>query len=236
MVRLMEQRIVVGYKGLIGQAVYKIFDADVGIDIVDKRTGFIHKNRFRIMHVCIPFIENYIDVVSDYIEGYQPKLTIIHTTCKVGSTRQLNEKTKQPVVHIPIYGHHTNSSYSPVSMVKDMFRYVMSVGAINIETGNLACDYVGRFGFKAELQTPETTEFAKIMSTNLQLDVIKSWEKHHKKVREYKDVDWNGVVNIIKDVAENEPYGYLNRTYQRLAPVDTKISGKHCLTENKDLL
>jgi hypothetical protein len=121
-------------------------------------------------------------------------------------------------------------------MLKDPFLYIMSVGCINKEDGYLACDYVNRFGFHSELQSAETTEFAKLMSTSLVLTVIREWQKYNNKSSFNLDIDWNGVVNIIRDIAEHEPYGYLNRVFRYVGEIDSEISGKHCLTDNEELL
>ena len=66
-------------------------------------------------------------------------------------------------------------------MATDPYRYIMSVGCIREDHGATVCDYVSRFGFQSELQTAETTEFAKIMSTNLIHDVVISWKNHFDK-------------------------------------------------------
>ena len=233
-----EQRIVIGYKGLIGSAIYQLFDAHVGIDKGIETGPYSEpKNgKTRIMHICIPYGPEFENIVQEYIDRLEPMYTLIHSTVPPGTTRNIQFKTEQPIVHVPFHGHHTDGKYSPVSTVKDPFLYIMSVGCIDQKTGSIICDYVNRFGFHSELQTAETTEFAKIMSTNLILCVIKEWSRHNKLADKTKHVDWNGVVNIIKDIAIHEPYNYLNRTFQHVGTIDSEMSGKHCLTDNKGML
>ena len=230
-----EERVVIGCKGVIGHAIYRLFDAHIGID-KGVENPVLNNEKYRIVHICIPYSDNFESSVLAYIDQLDPSITIIHSTTPPGTTRRIHVKSKHGVVHVPFLGHHTDGKYSPVSMLSDPFLYIMSVGCCDNKTGSLVCDYVNRFGFSSELQTAETTEFAKIMQTNLVLSVIRDWAKHHEKAKENDLVCWNGVVNIIKDIAMHEPYGYLNRAFQHVDEIDSEISGKHCLTNNEELL
>ena len=230
-----EERIIIGCKGLIGQAIYQLFDAHIGID-KENENPVLDNEKYRIVHICIPYSVDFETIVLGYIDQLNPNITIIHSTTPPGTTRSIHTKSKHGVVHVPFHGHHTDGKYSPVSTLKDPFLYIMSVGCCDNKTGSIARDYINRFGFRSELQTAETTEFAKIMATNLVLSVIKDWKEHHRKSKEYDLVSWNGVVNIIKDIAAHEPYGYLNRAFQHVDEIDSEISGKHCLASNEDLI
>lgn len=235
LVKIKEERIVVGAKGKIGSAIADIFDVAVRID-VDTNDLPCSLDGYRIMHFCIPYSDSFENDVVQYIEQYEPQMAIIHTTVPVGTTRIIQKKIQGDVAHVPIHGHHTDGRLSPVSMEKDMFRYIMSVGSCTSPFGWNVCDYLGRFGFKTELYTPETTEFAKLMSTNLIKTVIDSWSWHYNKTAKHDYVSWDAVTRLIENIAQNEPYGYLNRVFQRPGPIDTEISGKHCLSENSKLL
>jgi len=58
-------------------------------------------NEGLIMHICIPYSDDFIGIVKRYNEVYKPKLIIIHSTLKVGTTIKLvNDKV--PCVHSPI--------------------------------------------------------------------------------------------------------------------------------------
>ena len=85
-----EERIVIGYKGLVGKTIYKIFDAHMGIDIDDEQ-GKLQENEYRILHVCIPFTKQFVDIVTEYIRWLNSDLTLVHTTCPPGTTREIYE-------------------------------------------------------------------------------------------------------------------------------------------------
>lgn len=233
---MQEQRIVVGYKGFVGRAIYELFDCHVGIDVDGEHGMPIDGEAFRILHVCIPGgIHDFVDVVSAYIQDIKPCLCIVHSTVKPGTTRALSKASGYPVVHVPFHGKHTESDYAPVGMTKDPYRYIMSVGYADIQSGVDACHYVMRYGFKPELYTAETTELAKIMSTCLQGVVIESWNDFYDRSKDV-GASWDGVCRIISDIAEHEPYGYLNRVFQIPGQVDHPLSKKHCVSSNKELL
>lgn len=233
-----EERVVIGCKGKIGKAIYEIFDAHIGIDIKENEYIDLQSDpdKYRIIHFCIPYTDDFIKIVKEYVEMLKPQLLLIHTTLPVGTTRKLYELLCTNIAHVPFHGKHTDGKYSPINIVTEPFRYIMAVGSCTFDTGCLICDYVNRFGFHSELFSPETTEFAKLMATNLLLDVIRSWEKYYQKKKKNNYICWNGVTTIIKDIAVHEPNGYLNRCFQHIGTIDSEISGKHCLTDNEGLL
>jgi len=221
-----EERIVIGYKGEIGTAIGSIFEMTYGVEV---GTKLPEKTGFRIVHVCIPFVDNYVDVVSEYINTLSPDFTIIHTTCKVGTTREIYERTKKPVVHCPVNGRH------PI-MKPDILRYGLFVGAIDESVGQMVCEYIERFNLQTYLcETPEITELSKIASTELIRTVVGFYQGYKKQVRS-NGLNWAEFVAFFENIQRNAKDGmWVDRVFQRAGEVDAAISGKHCLSTNKEL-
>ncbi len=87
--------------GEIGKALYEVLSRHYKIepyDLKDKRK--IKINSCEIMHICIPYTENFIKAVNDYAKN--SKYTVIHSSVPVGTTQQIKGK----VFHSPVRGKH----------------------------------------------------------------------------------------------------------------------------------
>jgi hypothetical protein len=197
--------------------------------------------------MCIPFNKDFAATVIEYIKFYDPNITIIHSTCAIGTTREIwnsfNLGEVHPnIVHCPINGRHPN-------MEKDIRLYDMFVGSFGEDWGNEVCDYIERFGIKTYLfDTPESTEFCKIASTEYCRTMVEFFGRmkylveldNSKKYRAYcllsyeKRLSWKEVI-IFFEALMNKGDGW-KRMYRRGNRIDTKMSGKHCLSSNKPLL
>ena len=232
------ERIVLGYKGEIGSAIADIFKANICIDLNDYvingkkfENDVLNKidwnKKTSILHVTIPFTDNFINIVSDWMLRLKPMITIIHTTSKPGATREIFKQTNLPTVHCPINGRHPN-------MKSDIQKYDMFVGAIEETTGQKACEYIEFFGLDTYLcQTPEITELSKIASTDLMRVNIEFYQQMKKKINEM-GINWAEYIAFMKNIMEKGDK--LCRIYQRAGEIDTPLSGKHCISVNKDLL
>ena len=234
----MEKRIVVGHRGEIGSAIFKIFKGTLGIEenIFLSTDGNEAKEADRtVMHVCIPYTDKFIDTVVDYVIQYAPDIIIIHTTCAIGTTRKLyaifcdaDMKIKRcTVVHASVNCRHPNTE-------ADIRKYDMFVGALNEKEGNEACDYIERFGVITYLcDTPESSEFNKIAGT----EYCKTMVKFFGTLKELADGDaklnWKESIAYFENLMSKSD-GW-KRVYRRGNRIDTPISGKHCLNSNNRL-
>jgi acetyltransferase-like isoleucine patch superfamily enzyme len=66
-----------------------------------------------IMHVCIPYGDDFPKIVARYQAMYTPDVTVIHTTTPIGTTEGIRN-----AVHSPILGDHTNMRESITSFTK----------------------------------------------------------------------------------------------------------------------
>lgn len=231
---ILENRIVIGYKGEIGSAIMQYVQGTVGIDIECSEGKLVKGDTF--LHICIPYSKKFIEQVIGYIHQYDPLVVLVHTTCPVGTTRKIHEQITTGIVHVPVHGSHPN-------ILEDIRLYHFFVGAMDDYIGQLVCDYLDRYAVvdvRAYLcSSPESTEFHKIMSTELVRHTIQFyqiWKQHCMKMH----INWAEVIAALQMIhdcdvrAGRQPFNA--RIFQRAGPIDTEVSGKHCLSTNKYLV
>ena len=69
----------------------------------------------KIMNICFPYSDKFEQAVKKYQAEYNPKLTIIHSTVPVGTSRRLN------AVHSPIHGKHPSLARG----IKTFIKYIL---------------------------------------------------------------------------------------------------------------
>ena len=85
--------LIVGY-GEVGKALHILLKCPAR-DIKPERHD---PRRVQYLHVCIPWMNDFHDIVLKYIRRYKPRLTIIHATVPPGTSRKLG------ACHVPIRG------------------------------------------------------------------------------------------------------------------------------------
>ena len=130
---------------------YKLFKKDMEeLDIKDKMD---------IMHICIPYMDNFVDVVINYVEKYNPSLVIINSTVRPGTTNEIYEKTKKNVAHSPVRGKHPG-------IKEGLMLFVKFIGPVSREAGDAAKEHFNSLGIKTEvMNSPIETELGKLFST-----------------------------------------------------------------------
>jgi UDP-N-acetyl-D-mannosaminuronate dehydrogenase len=240
--------IIIGL-GEVGSSWFKILSENGGFDV----TGIdIKGNREKkadkkeegksALHVCIPFFDGgkFEEIVSEQIRRYNPNLVIVNTSCRVGSTRNLYNLTKVPMVHIPVRGIHPNID-------KGIRTFENAIGPIDGLSGKLAEDYLDFLGIGHEtFNNPEETEMAKILDTSyygwnilfakqvfelceeLGLDFYNVYTSFNKSYNEgYEKL---GKPNVRRPVLT--PPQIFNR---EIGISDNKING-HCVRTNLEIL
>ena len=223
-----EERIVVGCKGLVGKAIANVFNATFGIDVGMGENYKSKTDNHQILHIAIPYNKYFTKDVKNYIDTIKPDMVLIHTTCKVGSTREIQEYANMPVLHCPVDGVH---EVGTKRMEIDIRKYGMCVGGINRKDVQYCCAYVHRFGIMPFMfYNPEITETCKILQTNRMTQLV----EFDNKVEEHF---YNNEMNY------NDYLIYMNRlrkVFSRIhtftGKLDEKISGKHCFSDNKGLI
>jgi len=227
-----ETVLIVGL-GEVGQTLYEVFTEsgkfDVyGVDIDEAKTLKLSKDipkTIDTMHICFGCgqQENFAQTSVQYIEKFQPKLTIIDSTVPPGTTQKVYELSKSPVVHSPIRGMHETSE----SMKKDVKFWTKYVGGTTKEAAEAAEKHFQKVGLKVKvLRGPEETELAKLFETIYRAWMIACFQEMHRISRHY-GADFDEVVDMLEDVHRsrlNKPLHYPG------------VIGGHCLVPNTELL
>ena len=112
-----------------------------------------------IMHICIPYTENFVGIAADYIKKYNPKLVVINSTVRPGTTKAIYDKTKKIMVHSPVRGKHPQ-------IKEGLLLFVKFVGPVDKKSGEDAREHFESLGIKTEvMKSPMETELGKLFGT-----------------------------------------------------------------------
>ena len=190
----------------------EMYDKGEWEDLSPRKTNFLH--------ICIPYSDNFIDIVNKAITIMLPKYTVIHSSVKIGTTTQIKD-----ACYSPILGRHSDN------FVENMGLYIKPFCGSDEALNDFTLDYslpVEKWG-----DSIDSLEFAKVMSTGYMY-----WNLIYQKVvynickeRNYDFnlvyTDWNKLYN--NGIKEKHPewqrpvYQYDNSGH---------IPGGHCLNNN----
>ena len=172
------------------------------------------------MHVCIPGdLENFNEMILDYIHHYEPDFVLIHSTVVPGTCRFLQTKTGVPIISSPVHGKHHNNQ-----MKKDMLRYPKYVGlplnsAKYIE--DAVREHLAAMGF-ADIRITEGTdniEWSKVLSTTY-FGLIVAWHQEIERMCDEFNLDFDTVVDFFKYQEDITPPHY------------SGVIGGHCVIKD----
>jgi UDP-N-acetyl-D-mannosaminuronate dehydrogenase len=224
----MKNVLIVGYKGEIGSGLTKVIESSNKYNLFKKDIEDIEiKEKIDIMHICIPYFDNFIDIVVDYINKYKPELVIINSTLRPGMTQKIYEKIKCRIVHSPVRGKHPNIDGGLLKAVK-------FIGPIDNESGDIAKEHFESIGIKTEvLKSPIETELGKLFSTTYYALCI-AYHQEMERICKKFNADFDQTVTRF-----NETYNDLCREINPkvIRPIlfPGQIGG-HCLMPNIKLL
>jgi len=222
--------IVIGF-GEIGKSIYQyLLDYDNIKDEIVEAYDINMSNRpsgkYDVMHVCIPFINDFVEVVKEYQNEFlsEKGITIIHSTVNIGTSRILG------AVYSPVRGVHPN-------IVKGLKTFVKFFAGKNAK---LASSIFRIRGTKVNVHTgPTATE---------DLEASKLWDttqygwqivlnKYMKKWCDQQGLDFD-VIYTQFNKTYNDGYTKLNRPevvrpYLRHMP---GAIGGHCVIPNCKIL
>jgi UDP-N-acetyl-D-mannosaminuronate dehydrogenase len=151
--------LIVGF-GEIGKSMYNVIEKSGKYKMFKKDVEELKlKEKIDVMHVCIPYSENFVDVVAGYITKYKPSLTIINSTVRPGATQKVYEKAGGLVVHSPVRGRHPK-------LEDGIYRFVKFIGPTTPEAGKKAKEHFDGIGVNSEiLKSAVNTEVGKLLCT-----------------------------------------------------------------------
>ena len=163
----------------------------VGIDIAPPAEP---PGEIDIMHVCYPFrINDFIGETARYIHQFNPRLTVIHSTVEVGTTRAVAERTGATVFNSPVRGKHTR-------MAADLLHYDKFVGGIDAPSTERAVRHLESVGIKTRvLSSPEATELAKLTETTF-FGLMIAWAQEVERYCDQLGLNYDEIVSIYDEV------------------------------------
>ncbi len=229
-----ETVLIVGL-GEVGHSLYDLFKESGKFDVyghdVDKAkiraiTGKIElPKKVDVMHICIPCVkqDKFIQATVEYIRKIKPNLTIIDSTVPPGTTQNIYETTKTPIVDSPIRGMHQNLE----TMKRDICFWTKYVGGTTSESAKAAKKHFEKLGLKVKiLKGPAEAELAKIFETTYRAWMIACFQEMHRISKNF-GADFEEVVDMLADVHRvdlNKPLHFPD------------VIGGHCLIQNTELL
>lgn len=211
---------ILGY-GEIGKAVAKFYKNPKVKDL-ERDDGL---KKVDVLHVCIPWSENFAGIVKKEIKEIKPKLTIIHSTVVPGSTKKIGGM----VVHSPVRGVHPH-------LYEGIKTFIKYIGADDKKAVKLAEDHFKELNIKTKTFYPSTTtEIGKLFDTTYYGLAI-AWHGEMKKLCDKMKINFDQAVTDFNNTY-NEGYKKLGKA-NVIRPVlypPKKIQG-HCILPNAKIL
>ena len=214
---------ILGY-GEVGQAIAKFYPkSKLRIRDLKRNDDF---RGVEVLHICLPWSKDFVKISKKVINETNPKLTIIHSTVAVGTTKKIGGM----VAHSPIRGIHPE-------LYKGTKIFVKYIGADNKKSGEAAKNHLEGLGIKTKLFMPAaTTEALKLWDTT-QYGWMIVLNKEIKRWCDKEGLDFKAIY-MEANKSYNDGYKKLGRPevvrpYLKYMP--GKIGG-HCIIPNCYLL
>ena len=212
---------ILGY-GEIGKSLARFY-ANPKIKDLSRDDGL---NGVEILHICIPYSDEFIEIVRKEIKNIKPELTIIHSTVAPGTTKKIGGM----IVHSPVRGVHPH-------LFEGMKTFVKFVGADDKKAGEMAKKHLEELGIEVKLVYPsKTSELAKLLCTTY-YGVCIAWHGEMAKICKKEKVNFEDVV-VELNKTYNDGYAKLGKT-NVIRPVlsapENGIGG-HCVIPNTKIL
>ncbi len=181
-----------------------------------------------VLHVCFPYTGKFETDIKDYICILKPKIVIIHSTLKVGTTdRLINKFPEVEIAHSPVTGQHPHLEES----LKTFPKYV---GTKNESTYKKVKEILK--GMKTIwIKDPKSTELGKLLCTSY-YGINIAWHREMKRFCDKFGVDFNETVTTV---TENYNKGYKKFRPNVIRPILTPPEGPiggHCVVPNAEIL
>ena len=213
--------------GEVGQAIKQLyFNSDVYVKDLDKDT-FVENMDF--LHVCIPYSDTFVQTVLDTCQKYNPKYIVIHSTVRVGTTKDIS-KTFKNVAYSPVRGVHPN-------LLDGLKIFVKFVGSYDEDVVSIITQHFSRYGIKTYPSfNPSALELAKLLDTTY-YGICIAFHDYANKLCQELDVDFDLTMTKFNETY-NKGYKELDKENvirPVLYPPEGQIGG-HCVIPNAKIL
>lgn len=216
-----EMKVLIVGNGQIGQAMQSILAPYHDVHIRDL-AGYPLSD-VKVLHICYPDSEVFVNETRAYIKEYHPDFTIIHSSVGIGKTIACGSH----VLHVPVRGRHPH-------LAAQIPAFPLFVGGENKEDRDVAVAYLEGCNLVATpVNDPTGTELVKLLS-NIHMGLEITWRQEVGRILEHYNVDpliydrWEDSYNEGYRITNNEQL-----TRPRLSPDPI---GGHCILECTEIL
>lgn len=154
--------LIIGY-GDVGKAISNVIGDKFNVYTLDINQEVECKPD--VIHITFGYSDNYVDLVNSYLNKYNPKFAIIHSSVLPGTTEEI-EKIFPNVAYSPCRGQHNSLEYD----FKRMTKFVASNSVLD-----KAIIHLNECGFKTESVDDVTSlELVKLLDTT-QYGILIGW-------------------------------------------------------------
>jgi len=227
----MKKNILIIGLGEVGKAIYNLEKkAKNNIFISELNMAPSNNINIDVAHVCIPYDKRFINTILKYLNTYNPHLTIIHSTVKVGSSRLIYKKSKRLISHSPIMGVHPH-------LTKSVQTFKKIIGGTSLNASIKTKSHLISLGIKTEtFNNSDESEACKIFSTSYYGLCIAYMKEIHKYCEE-NNLDFGNVYTEMNNVY-NKGYAKMGKK-NVIRPILKYMKGPtggHCILPNLKLI
>lgn len=211
--------------GEIGKAIYQIAK-ESGDEVFRKDLDFDEfPDKLDLIHVCIPYLEGKLPIiVNKLVDKYNIGLVIIHSTVRVGTTKEVKN-----AVHSPVRGVHPN-------LYEGIKTFVKYIGSDDKKLSKKTEDIFKRYGIKYKtIMNSKSTELNKMLDTTYYGICIEA-HRYFKEICDINGVDFETVKDFNRTY--NEGYRVLGKENVVRPVLDPPkgVIGGHCVLQNARIL
>jgi len=199
----------------------------IGIDVDDSKCKNYSKNSIienpEFLHVCLPGeLTGFEDITSNWIDNLKDlKAVLVHSTVIPGTTKNIQKKSKVPILFSPIRGVHKR-------FLEDIKKYTKFISSdIDLTDQSIKSDLEKRFHKIDWMSTTKTAELAKILVDTTYYGWLINYAQITKMICEKEGVDFDEMWKFSDEIHEN--LGNRPKMYPG-------IIGGHCVIPNLNLI
>ena len=175
------------------------------------------------LHVCLPGeLTEFVDITSNWISKIEGlKIVLVHSTVKPGTTKNIQEKSKVPVLFSPVRGVHKR-------FLEDIKKYTKFIASDEKQIDQkIKSDLEKRFQKVDWMSTTKTAELAKILVDTTYYGWLINYAQITKMICEKEGIDFDEMWKFADEIHEN--LGNRPKMYPG-------IIGGHCVIPNLSLV
>ena len=184
-------RVIIIGLGEVGSGLYELvkqFHETETLDIKPKQIV----GSFDVMHICFSYNNEFVDNALNYVKQFEPKLLLIESTTRPGTTDAIAKKLPETLVcHSPVRGRHKDT------ILLGLKTYTKYVGPCSNEAAEFAKEYYQDMGLKVSVaKSPLETEFAKLMNLSYYGTCIGIFQEFERIIEKY-NLERDDIMNFI---------------------------------------